>query len=279
MGTTGSKRERSDSGGGVSRDSLDADRLDLSRPGSKIMVGSPLEDAFEFSPSPSVKSASMRIPDQQQASKSSSAKKDTVPTMFRWRSNAKTVAMAGSFNEWATKIPLNKSHNDFVTFIDLPEGRHEYKFYVDGQWVHNPDVPSVDNQLGTLNNVVEVKKSDFEVFDALASDLDSLSSSAKGETTRADVSGSPPGPYGQSVPERSPYDRIQNPPILPPQLLQVILNKDMSVQCEPTSLPEPHHVMLNHLYALSIKDGVMVLSATHRYKKKYVTTLLYRPIT
>lgn len=51
-----------------------------------------------------------------------------------------------------------------------------------------------------------------------------------------------------------------------------------SCQCEPTLLPEPNHVMLNHLYALSIKDGVMVLSATHRYRKKYVTTLLYKPI-
>lgn len=50
------------------------------------------------------------------------------------------------------------------------------------------------------------------------------------------------------------------------------------LQCEPTLLPEPNHVMLNHLYALSIKDGVMVLSATHRYRKKYVTTLLYKPI-
>lgn len=49
-------------------------------------------------------------------------------------------------------------------------------------------------------------------------------------------------------------------------------------QCEPTLLPEPNHVMLNHLYALSIRDGVMVLSATHRYRKKYVTTLLYKPI-
>lgn len=28
----------------------------------------------------------------------------------------------------------------------------------------------------------------------------------------------------------------------------------------------------------SSQDGVMVLSATHRYKKKYVTTLLYKPI-
>lgn len=29
---------------------------------------------------------------------------------------------------------------------------------------------------------------------------------------------------------------------------------------------------------LSLQDSVMVLSATHRYKKKYVTTLLYKPI-
>jgi len=25
------------------------------------------------------------------------------------------------------------------------------------------------------------------------------------------------------------------------------------------------------------KDGVMVMSGTHRYRKKYVTTLLYKP--
>lgn len=49
------------------------------------------------------------------------------------------------------------------------------------------------------------------------------------------------------------------------------------LQCEPSLLPEPQHVMLNHMYALSIKDGVMALSATHRYKKKFVTTLLYKP--
>ena len=27
-----------------------------------------------------------------------------------------------------------------------------------------------------------------------------------------------------------------------------------------------------------VQDGVMVLSATHRFRKKYVTTLLYKPI-
>nr|AAH52135.1 Prkab1b protein [Danio rerio] len=105
------------------------------------------------------------------------------PTVFRWKGPGKEIYLSGSFNNWATKIPLNKSHNNFVAIIDLP-----------------------------------------------------------------------------------------------PHLLQVLLNKDAGISCDPTLLPEPNHVMLNHLYALSIKDGVMVLSATHRYKKKYVTTLLYKPI-
>lgn len=40
-------------------------------------------------------------------------------------------------------------------------------------------------------------------------------------------------------------------------------------------------LLLSHPLPLTLclsQDGVMVLSATHRYKKKYVTTLLYKPI-
>jgi hypothetical protein len=41
--------------------------------------------------------------------------------------------------------------------------------------------------------------------------------------------------------------------------------QDTPLSCEPTLLPEPNHVMINHLYALSIKDGVMVISSTQRF--------------
>lgn len=85
---------------------------------------------------------------------------------------------------------------------------------------------------------------------------------------------SPPGSYTR-IPPRS-IDPSTVPPILPPHLLQVILNDPDKANT--TILPQPNHVMLNHLYALSIKDGIMVLSATHRFRKKYVTTLLYKPI-
>ncbi|XP_045171053.1 5'-AMP-activated protein kinase subunit beta-1-like isoform X8 [Mercenaria mercenaria] len=198
-----------------------------------------------------------------------------LPTVFKWEGGGKEVYVSGSFNNWKAKIPLAKSNGDFFTIVELPEGEHQYKFYVDGNWLHNVNEPTNANSLGSLNNVVTVKKSDFEVFEALA--IDSVNTTHKNKHS-TELSGSPPGDYAQEIPVRRPGEKQSGPPILPPHLLQVILNKDTPAHCEPTLLPEPNHVMLNHLYALSIKDGVMVLSATHRFRKKYVTTLLYKPI-
>ncbi|XP_072430112.1 5'-AMP-activated protein kinase subunit beta-2-like isoform X1 [Chiloscyllium punctatum] len=173
--------------------------------------------------------------------------KQARPTVIRWVGGGREVFISGSFNNWHTKIPLIKSHNDFIAILDLPEGEHQYKFFVDGQWAHDPAEPVITSQLGTINNVIQVKKSDFEVFDALK--LDSLECS-----DTSDLSSSPPGPYHQDIYVLRPEERFKAPPILPPHLLQVILNKDTHISCDPALLPEPNHVMLNHLYALSIKS-------------------------
>ncbi|KAJ6649026.1 5'-AMP-activated protein kinase subunit beta-1 [Pseudolycoriella hygida] len=191
-------------------------------------------------------------------------KAPALPTVFKWDGGGRQVFISGTFSEWKT-IPMVRSHGDFVTIIDLPEGDHQYKFCVDGEWRHDPKLKNIDNDIGTKNNLVSVRKSDFEVFQALAKDIEEGSSTTQKE-------------YSQDIPAVKPWEKVSGPPVLPPHLLQVILNKDTPLSCEPTLLPEPNHVMLNHLYALSIKDGVMVLSATHRYRKKYVTTLLYKPI-
>lgn len=190
-----------------------------------------------------------------------------TPTVFRWEGGGKDVAICGTFSNWET-IPMVKSHGDFVTIIDLPEGEHQYRYYVDGEWKNDPHSSVVENEStgkGEKNNMISVKQSDFEVFQALAKDQESAKDDSQKE-------------FSQEIPVHKPWEKNSGPPILPPHLLQVILNKDTPLSCEPTLLPEPNHVMLNHLYALSIKDGVMVLSATHRYRKKYVTTLLYKPI-
>lgn len=113
------------------------------------------------------------------------------------------------------------------------------------------------------NNVLNVDKSDFEVFEALAMDLASNnnnSNATNANSTSNALSGSPPGSYSQTIPTFS-HDSTTSgsggnqsgPPILPPHLLQVILNNPSVNFGEPTLLPQPNHVMLNHLYALSIK--------------------------
>ncbi|KAH8416159.1 hypothetical protein KR222_009513 [Zaprionus bogoriensis] len=191
-------------------------------------------------------------------------KKTALPTVLRWDYGGKNVTISGTFSKWKP-ITMVRSHGNFVTIIDLPEGDHQYKFCVDGEWKHDPKLKSVENDEGDKNNLVSVRASDFEVFQALAKDSENVPNYAEKE-------------YSQEVPQVKPWEKVSGPPVLPPHLLQVILNKDTPLSCEPTLLPEPNHVMLNHLYALSIKDGVMVLSATHRYRKKYVTTLLYKPI-
>jgi 5'-AMP-activated protein kinase regulatory beta subunit len=191
-----------------------------------------------------------------------------LPTVFKWEGGGKDVYIAGSFNNWKAKIPLAKSHGDFYTILDLPEGEHHYKFFVDGHWVNSPNDALTESDIGAQNNTMKVKRSDFDAFEALAIDG---RAAAKKDKAASD--------YGQDIPPRATTDgKHSGPPFLPPQLLQVILNKDTPAHIEPSLLPEPNHVMLNHLYALSIKDGVMVLSATHRFRKKYVTTLMYKPI-
>jgi hypothetical protein len=39
----------------------------------------------------------------------------------------------------------------------------------------------------------------------------------------------------------------------------------------------PNHTVLNHLATSSIKNKVLATSATTRYKRKFLTTIMYKP--
>ena len=70
---------------------------------------------------------------------------------------AKSVFVAGSFNEW-NPVPLTRS-NDGKWVGDLTgiSGRHEYLFVVDGQWLPDPNArESVQNPFGGKNSVLIV---------------------------------------------------------------------------------------------------------------------------
>ncbi|CAF0924777.1 unnamed protein product [Rotaria sp. Silwood1] len=211
--------------------------------------------------------------------------KKTIPVVFKYPASPKDkeALLFGSFTNWKETIAMVKSDNDFVAILELPEGKHEYKFIIDGRWEYDLNEPSVEDGQNGRSNVVTVKKSDFEVMEALTSDSilanTQSSNSNKQKANDPQMARSPPGLYDQTWPptSREEFPPGDKPPVLPPHLLNIILNKDTSAHYEPALLPEPNHVMLKHLYALSIRDGVMVLSTTARYKQKFVTTCFYKP--
>ncbi len=73
--------------------------------------------------------------------------------------DAKSVAVAGSFNNWKPETtPLAPAGNGrWVTGLQVAPGRHEYLFVVDGQWVTDPNArETVGNPFGGKNSVLTV---------------------------------------------------------------------------------------------------------------------------
>ena len=80
---------------------------------------------------------------------------------------AKTVFVAGTFNDWkldATPLHNHLPNGKWSVTVPLPRGRYEYKFVIDGQWCCEPAYDRkyshcpkcVPNDFGTTNCVLEV---------------------------------------------------------------------------------------------------------------------------
>ncbi|CAH8433702.1 unnamed protein product [Schistosoma bovis] len=168
-----------------------------------------------------------------------------LPTVFRWNGGGKDIYISGTFNNWEKRIPMVKRNSGVYVIIDCKPGIHQYKYFIDGAWYHDPTKPTVENEYGTKNNVVQVRSSDFDVLHALEHDqASSRRRSNSSESSEVDNLGgySPPGEYGRFIPadigelhniSTSVYSRHMSiapgkgsppqPPLLPPHLLQAVL--------------------------------------------------------
>jgi len=241
----------------------------------------------------------------------SAAEEDTVPTVFRWEHGGRNVYITGTFNGWSRQIPMHRSGNDFTYIHNLKRGKHAFKFIVDDEWRFAPDQPTVADIEGRINNFIDV--TDFKAYtgdkefeserhadhcsraaedarkqqQAAASSSSAPGSGGKDDGSSAGSkdgkgrsSGGSSGPdadgetYGHSMPDLDEYTK--EPPPLPPHLRHIILNKPPQLR-DTAALPVPQHVALNHLYCTAIKDNMMVLGITQRYKTKSCTTVYYSP--
>ena len=243
----------------------------------------------------------------------SAAEEDSVPTVFRWEHGGRNVYITGTFNGWSRQIPMHRSGNDFTYIHNLKRGKHAFKFIVDDEWRFAPDQPTVADIEGRINNFIDV--TDFKPYtgdkefenerhadhcsraaaDAAAAaragstsattsggsmhsdsvgDDASSTGSKKGSKGKGGIADADGEVYGHSMPDLDEYTK--EPPPLPPHLRHIILNKPPQLQ-DTAALPVPQHVALNHLYCTAIKDNMMVLGITQRYKMKSCTTVYYSP--
>ena len=213
---------------------------------------------------------------------------DTVPTVFRWEHGGRQVYITGTFNGWSRQIPMHRSGNDFTYIHNLKRGKHAFKFIVDNEWRFAPDQPTVADIEGRINNFIDV--TDFKAYTGdreFEKEKAAAEYGAPYETVEDDNEAEATAPgtgtgkpdqdgeiYSHNMPDMDDYTK--EPPPLPPHLRHIILNKPPQLQ-DTAALPVPQHVALNHLYCTAIKDNMMVLGITQRFKTKFVTTVYYSP--
>jgi 1,4-alpha-glucan branching enzyme len=69
------------------------------------------------------------------------------------------VSLVGEFNNWNPDAdPMKRDGNGkWKKTKKLPAGNIEYKFWVDGVWMQDPEnIRTCPNCFGTLNNIVKV---------------------------------------------------------------------------------------------------------------------------
>ncbi|KAG1354951.1 SNF1-related protein kinase regulatory subunit beta-3 [Cocos nucifera] len=92
-----------------------------------------------------------------------------------------------------------------------------------------------------------------------------------------EVPSSPDSSYNNPIPGNE--DEAREPPVVPPRLQHSLLSFVPS-QDDSSSLPLPQHVILNHLYIENRESprSVIALGITHRFRSKFVTVVLYKPV-
>ncbi|MGZ8939375.1 MAG: S41 family peptidase, partial [Limisphaerales bacterium] len=73
--------------------------------------------------------------------------------------DARKVTVYGSFNEWSGRdAGMVRDGNQWKTTLQLPLGRHTYKFRIDDEWITDPaNRVTETNDEGYVNSILEIK--------------------------------------------------------------------------------------------------------------------------
>ncbi|KAJ6824169.1 SNF1-related protein kinase regulatory subunit beta-3 isoform X1 [Iris pallida] len=88
-----------------------------------------------------------------------------------------------------------------------------------------------------------------------------------------EVPRSPESSYNNPIPGIE--EEAQDPPLVPPHLQDSLPSIPADTD---SSLPLPQSVVLNHLYIENSPRSVVAMGFTHRFRSKYCTVVLYKPV-
>lgn len=231
-----------------------------------------------------------------------------IPTRVEWAHGGNKVYLTGTFCGWGKRYRLTKCPDKPGLFavVAIPPGTHHVKFLVDGEMRTSPDIPTAVDDTGILVNYLEISADNMPPLDRPPSpdrqsagvhkrsdSADDISPAAVAETTALRYTREIPT-YLRNLAEIYPNEDSAGgssseyfedgqppppppPPSLPMMLQRVVLNTSNQMKDDASVLSIPNHAVLNHLATSSIKNEILAVSATTRYKKKYVTTILYKP--
>ncbi|OAA77377.1 5-AMP-activated protein kinase, beta subunit, interaction domain protein [Akanthomyces lecanii RCEF 1005] len=239
-----------------------------------------------------------------------------VPTRIEWNVGGEKVYVTGTIFQWSRKQrlhPVEGKPGCFAGIIYVLPGTHHVRFVVDTIMKTSPDLPTTVDFGNNLVNYIEVsaemalQQQPLEVVTpgpdgqvrAVAAGTGAgaggASSSAEEPLKLAKYKTIPPrDSYRSQIPqylvdfdqaEESPayqnavgaMEKLPTPPSLPGFLSKPILNAATLMKDDNSVLNMPNHTVLNHLATSSIKNNVLAVCATTRYRGKYVTTIVYKP--
>ncbi|KAK0739677.1 hypothetical protein B0T21DRAFT_284672 [Apiosordaria backusii] len=287
-------------------------------PGSPIIspadIGQPLEDVEELDsqglmrPTSNLSNASM-LEEEDPEGLLVDKNRPTVPTRLEWRRGGDKVYVTGTIFQWNRKTrlhPVEGRPGVFATTINVLPGTHHIRFLVDGQMQTAPELPTTVDFGNNLVNYIEVSPDDVPRLPKMAVDTSSQPAQKPDPSSEEDQNQQqqaanyrecPPAElFAHKIPKYlldfdlqedapqyntacSAIEKLPMPPALPGFLGKPILNAATLIKDDNSVLNMPNHTVLNHLATSSIKNNILAVSATTRYKSKYVTTIMYKPTT
>ncbi|KAI1823358.1 5'-AMP-activated protein kinase beta subunit, interation domain-containing protein [Xylaria intraflava] len=233
-----------------------------------------------------------------------------LPKRITWLRGGQKVYVTGTPFQWSRKqrlLPVKGEEGVLETTVQVFPGTHHIKFLVDGTMQTSPDLPTTVDFGNNLVNYIEVSGDTPTVRDITtqlglmeAKDAKRLPSpqpppdSAHEPESAKKRYSVPVGNYSGKLPQyledfdqpeeskayrasAAALEKLGAPPALPGFLSKPIMNNTTLIKDDNSVLNMPNHTVLNHLATCSIRNNVLALSATTRYRDKYVTTIIYKP--